>query len=70
MQSGQENLRGTSPPVSDLLGPLFKLSSIDDKSVDDPKNFPRDTGKYIGMVPYIRGQGNLPRNKDGRVGFP
>lgn len=39
-----------------LLGPLFKLASIDRKSVEDPNNFPNapgDTGKYLKVGTHL-----------------
>lgn len=37
-----------------LLGPLFKITSINGKSVEDPRNF----SKALGMITCVRNMGN------------
>lgn len=54
-----------------LLGPLFKITSINGKSVQEARNLPQipgavmcigDTGGVAeSMVPIVRSQGRLPR---------
>lgn len=62
--------KGLSSRKRSLLGPLFKISSVDGKSVEDSNNFP-DAAEVIAPIKRKFGlldQRCVPRIKNGPVG--